>query len=82
MQFFNQNSFVLVSVFITSLAAFFLFRRGMTLQEWITLGAMILGLVLAYIVFNPGQSAVADPQQATKEIGAGKPVLLEMQSPY
>jgi lipopolysaccharide export LptBFGC system permease protein LptF len=83
MRFINQYSFTLTAAAaVLTLAFFFLLRGGPRAADLIAAGAMALGLGLAYWLLQPGPSTLSSVEQMTAEIGAGKPVLLEFQSPY
>lgn len=82
MSFINQYSFLLVGLASVLALAFFLLRRGMRSQDLIALGALIVGLSLAFYFLQPGKSSNEDIQGINDQIGGGTPVLLEMQSPY
>ena len=78
----NQYSFTLVAGILTVLISIYLFRRGVGQREITALVALIIGFMVAYWFFNPGQSSSGGTQRTKAAIGAGKPVLLEFQSPY
>ena len=65
-----------------ALLAIWLLRDGVTLNDLLAIGALVIGLGIAYYFFNPGESTHSDSEQVLDEIGAGSPVLLEFQSPY
>lgn len=78
----NQYSFLLTSLVAIGLLAFFLLRDGARSSDWIALASLALGLSLAYGLFRPGDSTAAPAADVLGQIGAGQPVLLELQSPY
>ncbi|MFQ5922687.1 MAG: hypothetical protein ACE5M4_07560 [Anaerolineales bacterium] len=81
-QFANQHSFTIGAAFSLGLLAVWLFRDGITLNDLLAFGALIVGLGIAYFLFNPGESTTTDPEAVLEEIGAGTPVLLKFQSPF
>jgi LPXTG-motif cell wall-anchored protein len=80
---FNQYSLLWVVIVLLAIVGFFLFRRKHHLPEIIAFLVICGGLAVAWFALRPTQSpmagAAADVQA---RIGAGKPVLLEFQSPY
>jgi len=80
---FNQYSLLLTAIGILTLAAFFLFRKGLRLQEIIALLMIFAGLIVAWLALRPTQTPLSSAAtEVHSRIGAGKPVLLEFQSPY
>ncbi len=82
MTFINQHSFTLSAAAVVVILAAVLLRDGVRANDLVALGALILGLGLAYFLLRPGPSTSALAEQLTAPIGAGRPVLLEFQSPY
>jgi hypothetical protein len=82
MSFINQYSFLLIGLASLLALAYFLFRNGIRAQDVIAFGALITGLTIAYVFLNPGASSIGEIEEVRDQIGAGTPVLLEMQSPY
>ena len=82
MAFFNQHSFTISAVVLVVIMSIFLFRDGAQPNDFIVLGAMILGFVLAFLLFQPGESSLLNADEVTAQIGKDQPVLLEFQSNY
>ena len=82
MRFINQYSFTIIAVIAIVLLAYFLFRKGFEPSNLTLVGALILGLVLAFLILRPGPSTSQDSEEVLAQIGAGQPVLLEFQSNY
>jgi len=82
MKFVNQYSFVLVAVIVLLILVVFTLRGGLKSQHLIALGALFLGIVLAYQFLNPGSGLSDKSEMILAEIQSGSPVLLEFQSPY
>lgn len=82
MAFFNQHSFTLSALVLMAILGFFLLRDGVRISDLITLGALGAGLLAAYVLFLPGPSTLDEVDKVEAQIGAGKVVLLEFQSPY
>jgi hypothetical protein len=80
--FFNQYSFVVVSVLVWAILALVLLRDGTRSEDLLALGTLALGLYLAFKLLNPGRSDLTDTDAIAARIGAGTPVLIEFQSPY
>lgn len=81
-RFINQHSFSLFAAASIIVLAIYLFRDGVESGDFIAFGALILGLVIAYGLLQPGPSTLAQVDQVEAKVGAGQPVLLEFQSPY
>ncbi len=82
MAFVNHYSFLLVAGMCTLALGLYVFRRGTRRSDLTALGALALGFVLAFVLLRPSASESADLDQVRARIGAGTPVLLELQSPY
>jgi hypothetical protein len=82
MKFINQYSFVFVAIVALLVLGFFTLRGGLEFQHLIALGALSLGIILAYRFLNPGSGSSDESERILAEIQSGSPVLLEFQSPY
>lgn len=82
MPFINQYSFVIVAIAMVALLVFYLFRRGFEMSHLTLIGALILGLVIAFMILRPGDSTTHNSQELLDQIGSGQAVLLEFQSNY
>jgi uncharacterized membrane protein required for colicin V production len=82
MEFLNQYSFTLVAGTMIVLFSAFIFRQGIGQRQITALVALILGFLVAYRFFNPGESSTGGAERAQSAIGSGTPILLEFQSPY
>jgi hypothetical protein len=82
MNFFNQHSFTITAAFGTLVLAIILFRDGISRNDLITISALVVGLILAFLLFRPDPSIYEDLATIEEKIGAGTPVLLEFQSDY
>jgi hypothetical protein len=80
--FLNQHSFALFAAACLLGLAVFLLRDGFQLADGIALAAMAGGLGLAYVLFQPGASTYTATAEVDRLVAAGRPVLLEFQSPY
>ena len=78
----NQHSFLFAAMVALVLLAVFLLRDGIQGSDLVALGALCLGLALAYALLQPGESTQRQAADARAQIGQGRPVLLELQSPY
>jgi hypothetical protein len=81
-QYFNQHSFTIVAVASILILSVWLLRGGAQQKDYLAIGALAVGLGIAYLLFNPGGSTESDSKAVLAQIGAGTPVLLEFQSPY
>jgi membrane protein implicated in regulation of membrane protease activity len=82
MKFINQYSFIIVAVVALVVLGVFILRGGLKLQNLLALGALILGIVLAYRFLNPGSGSSDQSERILAEIQSDSSVLLEFQSPY
>ena len=83
MQIVNQYSAVWMGGLLLAVSGFLLLRRRPKWPQFLAFGLLTLGLVAAWVFLHPVQTAQAlDAAQVQASIGAGKPVLLEFQSPY
>lgn len=79
----NQYSFLFASVFILIVTATYLLRAGGEQKNAIILIiGLLIGFSLVWVVVRPKSGNRADIQTIQEQIGAGRPVLLEFQSPY
>lgn len=82
MELINQYSFTIIAGLMIVLFAAFIFRQGIGQRQLTALIALVLGFLMAYWFFNPGEGSSGGATRAQRAIGAGTPVLLEFQSPY
>ena len=82
MAFFNQHSFTISGLVLLIILSVLLFRDGVHPNDFIALGALILGFVVAFMLFRPGESSLDDAAEVVAAIGHDTPVLLEFQSNY
>lgn len=78
----NQYSFLLAAAAAMLVLAAVLLRDGVRPADLVALGALCLGLALAYALLRPGASTETQAASIDRLLGAGRPVLLEFQSPY
>jgi hypothetical protein len=82
-QLINQYSAVWIAAGLVLAVALYLFRQKPKPADFIALGAVGLGLVIAWSLLHPVQTPLMeDGKMVQAMIGQGKPVLLEFQSPY
>ncbi len=83
MTIFNQYSAVWIAAFLVVIAGILLLRRKPKWPQILAFSLLILGLLGAWVILRPRQSAQAlDAAQVQASIGQGTPALLEFQSPY
>ena len=79
----NQYSALWIAGAFLLLVALLLFRGRPKARDFVALGVVIAGLVVAWVLLHPTQTPLmADSKTVQEMIGQGKPVLLEFQSPY
>jgi thiol-disulfide isomerase/thioredoxin len=74
MQFVNYYSGLIAAGLLLAVGVARVARRGGKLREWLILGGMFAVVVGTWFYFRPVASGLVDP--------SGRPVLLEVQSPY
>jgi threonine/homoserine efflux transporter RhtA len=80
---FNQYSFISLALGLTAIAGVILLRNKPTWRDFLAFGTIVAGFIVAWIILHPVQTPlVGDAGKVQAQIGAGKPVLLEFQSPY
>lgn len=75
----NQYSFVIIAVFFIAVIGYFLPRNRPGNKNYLAFGLVVLGIFLTWAILRPRQM---NAEKVRETIGAGKPVLLEFQSPY
>ena len=82
MPFINQYSFLIAAGVVVVLLGFYLFRKRVDRSSFVTLGALLLGLLLAFFLLRPGSSPPQGVDEILVQIGSDQPVLLQFQSDY
>ena len=79
----NQYSALWMASAFVLLVVLIILRRKPTASDYVALGVVIIGLALAWTMLHPRQTPLMEDAKMVQDmIGAGKPVLLEFQSPY
>lgn len=81
MQFINQNSFLLLGLFLILILVVWRLRQGFRSQDWVALAALVAGFTLAFGFFRP-TSQPNSIERFNDTLGQGNPLLLSIQSPY
>ncbi len=80
---FTQYSYVFIALGLTLIAGLILLTSRPSWNDYLAFAVIVGGLTVAWVVLHPRQTMLMDDAQAVQDmIGAGKPVLLEFQSPY
>lgn len=79
-EFLNHNSFLLTIAVLWIAAAVTLLRRNRSWRSWLWLGGITAVLAGVYFSFQPAAATNGDADTLRAQIGAGQPVLLELQS--
>jgi len=80
---FPEYSFPALAVAIVAVAGLVLLTRNPKWNDYLAFGVIFAAILTAWIVLHPRQTPLMDDaKMVQKMIGAGKPVLLEFQSPY
>lgn len=78
----NQYSFLWMAVGGAGLVTLVLVLRRAPARQWLALAGVVLGLAAAYAAVRPTPGSSNAAAQLQASIGAGAPVLVELQSPY
>ena len=79
----NQYSFLWLAAALAIVAALIFLRKKPRWPEFLAVGIVALGLVVAWSILHPRQTALSEQAAGVQaNIGQGTPVLLEFQSPY
>ncbi len=82
-QLYNHYSFLWIALGLTIVAGLVLLTHKPGLRDFVAFGVIVAGLLVAWLVLHPRQSVlVGNAKSVQAMIGAGRPVLLEFQSPY
>jgi len=80
---YNYYSFLWLALALTGVAALVLLTHHPTSKEFLSFGVIVAGLVVSWVMLHPRQTPLLEDARAVQaQIGAGRPVLLEFQSPY
>ncbi len=80
---YNYYSFVWIAIGLTIVAGLVLLTNKPRVRDFISFGVIVAGLGVSWIILHPRPTTLASDAKAVQAmIGAGKPVLLEFQSPY
>ncbi|MBK6647268.1 MAG: hypothetical protein IPG44_16235 [Anaerolineales bacterium] len=79
----TEYSFVLIAAGFALIAGLLLLSNKPKWNDYLAFGVIAGGLVVAWVTLHPRQTLLMDDAKEVQAmIGAGKPVLLEFQSPY
>jgi hypothetical protein len=80
---YNHYSFLWIALGLTIVAGLVLLTNKPKVRDFVSFGVIVAGLVVSWIILHPRPTNLAgDAKSVQAMIGAGKPVLLEFQSPY
>jgi xanthine/uracil permease len=79
--FFNQYSYLITAIVITSLIALFLFRDGFKRRDVIAVGVIAGAFAIAWFFTRPVSSNLS-AEQIEVLLNSGRPTLIEFQSEY
>lgn len=84
LDFVMANFWFLFPAVLTGIAALVLLTRGPKWNDYLAFGIILAGLSLAWFSLHPRQTPLLGDSRAVQEQiqQAGKPVLLEFQSPF
>ncbi len=82
-QLYNHYSFVWIALGLTLVAGLVLLTNKPRVRDFVSFGVIVAGLGVSWLILHPRPTVLASDARAVQAmIGAGKPVLLEFQSPY
>ncbi len=80
---YNHYSFIWIALGLTIVAGLVLLTNKPRSRDFIAFAVIVAGLGMSWLILHPRQTSLAGDAKAVQAmIGAGKPVLLEFQSPY
>ena len=80
---YNHYSFVWIALGLTIVAGLVLLTNKPRVRDFVSFGVIVAGLGVSWLILHPRPTVLASDAKAVQSmIGAGKPVLLEFQSPY
>ncbi|MBC8508055.1 MAG: hypothetical protein ISR58_08900 [Anaerolineales bacterium] len=82
MQIINHYSMLFSAVFIFGITSFFLLRDGYAPKDGVILFVVMAVLIGGWLILRPKQGTADGQKQLEAEIGKGRAVLLELQSPF
>lgn len=79
----GEYSFITIAVGFAFIAGIILLSNKPKWNDYLAFGMIVGGLILAWVTLHPRPTPLMDDAREVQSmIGAGKPVLLEFQSPY
>ena len=82
MQFINQFSFLIFAGTALIILGWIILRSQHPSSRWFALGALLLGLILSFWLFNPGPGDTYNPAELHAGTERAVPLLIEFESPY
>ena len=80
---YNHYSFLWIALGLTIVAGLVLLTNKPRLRDFVSFGVIVAGLAVSWIILHPRPTSLpGDAKSVQAMIGAGKPILLEFQSPY
>lgn len=80
---FSEYSFIFISAGFALIAGVILLANKPKWNDYLAFGVIVAGLIVAWAALHPRPTLLMDDAKEVQAmIGAGKPVLLEFQSPF
>ncbi|MBI3167801.1 MAG: hypothetical protein HYZ22_04945 [Chloroflexi bacterium] len=80
---FGLYSFIFIAAGFAFVAGVILLSNKPKWNDYLAFSVIVVGLVVTWTILHPRQTLLMDDAKEVQAmIGAGKPVLLEFQSPY
>lgn len=80
--FLNHYSLLLAGAVILLIVSVVRLRQGWRRTDWLIVGGLMLGMLAIWLIFRPTATSATGVDEVDSQIGAGTPVLLELQSPF
>ncbi|NWF64020.1 MAG: hypothetical protein HXY38_06910 [Chloroflexi bacterium] len=79
----GEYSFITIAIGFAIISGIILLANNPKWNDFLAFGMILLGLVVAWAALHPRPTLLMDDAREVQSmIGAGRPVLLEFQSPY
>jgi thiol-disulfide isomerase/thioredoxin len=82
MQIINHFSFLLAAGVILLVTGWIILQRSRGATRWLSLAALLFGLILSYGLFSPGPGEMGQDINLDARLENDRPVLLEFESPF
>ena len=79
----NSYSILTIAAVVAVVSGLILLTNKPKIRDYAAFAVILLAMIAAWVVLHPTQTPlIGEAAEVQKQIGAGKPVLLEFQSPF